>query len=233
MVTEGNTINPNETAKGVASAWDKWKARGEEFVNNANAEKDKLVQEGIENMAKQQERATSGWGNLKGKWSEQKAKAKAMVDEKRAQFKEYQASNAGKSLHQKMDEGTEGLKQSVEDAYQKGVEGYEAAGQAKDVAKQEAARVHAETVSKTQSYAGDLAGTESKSPGGMGANTPMQSSPGSSYSVGGRKRRRKSRKKKKKSKRKSRRKKTRKRKSRKSRKKRRKKSKKSRRRRRR
>ena len=108
--TEGNTINPNETAKDMTSAWAKWKAKGEEFANKANAEKDKLVQEGAENMAQQQEKATSGWGNLKGKWSEQKAKAKAKLDENKAQFEEYKASNAGKSLHERFGDGAQGLK---------------------------------------------------------------------------------------------------------------------------
>lgn len=228
-IAEGNTdntINPNKTAEDMTSTWNKWKAKGEELANKANAEKNKLAQEASEYSAQQQEKAKSRWGNLKGKWSEQTANAKAMVNEKRAQFEEYKASNKGKSLDQKLTEGTEGLKETAGNLYQKGKDGYEAAGQAKDVAKEEAARVHAET------SAGILAGTEEESTGGMEANTPMQNSSGA-YTVGGRRRRRKSRKKKKKSKRKSRRKKTRKRKSRKSRKKRRKKSKKSRRRRRR
>lgn len=225
-IAEGNTINPNKTAEDMTSAWNKWKAKGEELANKANAERNKVQGELTQDLAEGREKANSGLGNLKEKWSEQTANAKAMADEKRAQFEEYKASNEGKSLHERLNEGTEGLQEGVGNAYQKTVDGYKAAGEAKDVAKAEAERVHAET------SAGILAGTEEESTGGLGANTPMQSSSGAA-TVGGRRRRRRSRKKKKKSKRKSRRKKTRKRKSRKSRKKRRKKSKKSRRRRRR
>ena len=225
-IAEGNTKNATKGFMGfIKGAQDKMN----EGVQRAQEEGGKVSGELSEDLAKQREKATSGWGNLKGKWKEQTAKAKAKVDQTTAQFEEYKASNAGKTLNEKMTEGANGLKQGAEDAYQQGVDSYEAAGQATDVAKQEAARVHAEEVLKLESDDGQEERTEGEGEEqrteGEGEQRKMEG--------GRRRRRRRSRKKKKKSKRKSRRKKTRKRKSRKSRKKRRKKSKKSRRRRRR
>ena len=120
----------------MTSAWNKWKAKGEELANKANAERNKVQGELTQDLAEGREKANSGLGNLKEKWSEQTANAKAMADEKRAQFEEYKASNEGKSLHERLNEGTEGLQEGVGNAYQKTVDGYKAAGEAKDVAKQ-------------------------------------------------------------------------------------------------
>ena len=227
-VSDNNTIDPEKTTEGVMNFVNEINAKTGSIANNIGNGARELGNDATNNMNAQREKANVLIADGQLKWSEQKAKYKTMADEKRAEFENFKAKrqqeiNNGESYKT----GINGLKNMFNKAGEKANQLNEDRKKAQEVATNEAKRVHAET------SAGILAGKESKTTGGLGANTPMQSSPGGSYTVGGRRRRRKSRKKKKKSKRKSRRKKTRKRKSRKSRKKRRKKSKKSRRRRRR
>lgn len=232
-VSDNNTIDPEKTTEGVMNFVNNINAKTGSIANNIGNGARELGNDATNNFNAQREKANVLIADGQLKWSEKKAQAKAMADEKRADFENFKAKRQQQiDRGESYEAGWNELKNMGKNAYQKGVEGIETGKEAGKVMKQAAIEQHAVTASKTQSDAGDLAGQESKSTGGMGANAPMLSSSGAA-TVGGRRRRRRSRKKKKKSKRKSRRKKTRKRKSRKSRKKRRKKSKKSRRRRRR
>ena len=195
-----------------------------------------------QDITKHKENATSGWGKVRNRMSDIARQGKEARDNAQANFQAYQAENkqkiATEGLHGRLKDGATTLKKGAEDGYQQAVDGYKAAGQATEAAKQEAARVHAEEVLKSESDDGQEQRTEGEGEEqrteGEGEEQRTEGEGEERKMEGGRRRRRRrSRKKKKKSKRKSRRKKTRKRKSRKSRKKRRKKSKKSRRRRRR
>ena len=106
-------------------------------------------------MAQQQEKATSGWGKVRGNLDNIVAQGREARDNAKANLDAKMEKNKDRTLHDALIEGQTGIKQGAEDAYQEGVKGYETAGQAKEVAEQEAARVHAETVSNTQSSQSD------------------------------------------------------------------------------
>ena len=191
-VSDNNTIDPEKTTEGVMNFVNEINAKTGSIANNIGNGARELGNDATNNMNAQREKANLLIADGQLKWSEQKAKYKTMADEKRADFENFKAKrqqeiNNGESYKT----GINGLKNMFNKAGEKANQLNEDRKKAQEVATNEAKK------STAEKSAGILAGQESKSTGGLGANTPMQSSPGGSYTVGGRRRRRKSRKKRK------------------------------------
>ena len=148
-----NTINPNETAKGFMRFTNTLKERGNALANTVDAEKNKLQGELTQDLAEQKEKANTRFSAINQGISEQREKAKEMIAEQKQRAEEFKANNQDlidrEGLHGRLKQGTEGLQEGVGNAYQKTVDGYKAAGEAKDVATNAAKEAHAKTLAAT------------------------------------------------------------------------------------